>query len=139
MVRGGVWGAGNPVVGLFFTLWVKYDLDKSFPPGYTLRCDLRFIFASKRLQQLYSAGAGAARYPPEVVDAFFDKVAVIRAARDENDLRAFKSLHFEKLQGERGLHGERSIRLNRQFRLILRLETDAQGRLVCIISIEDYH
>jgi plasmid maintenance system killer protein len=29
--------------------------------------------------------------------------------------------------------------LNRQFRLILRLETDEQGKLVCIISIEDYH
>jgi proteic killer suppression protein len=43
------------------------------------------------------------------------------------------------LLGERGLRGERSIRLNRQFRLILRLETDEQGKLVCIISIEDYH
>lgn len=74
-----------------------------------------------------------------MIDAFFDKMAVIRAARDENDLRAIKSLHFEKLQGERGLRGERSIRLNRQFRLILRLETDEQGKLVCIISIGDYH
>jgi proteic killer suppression protein len=100
---------------------------------------LRFIFANKRLLQLYTAGTGAERYPPEVVDAFFDKMIVIRAARDENALRALKSLHFEKLQGERGLRGERSIRLNRQFRLILRLETDEQGKLICIISIEDYH
>ncbi len=100
---------------------------------------MRFIFASKKLQQLYTSGTGAARYPPEVVDAFFDKMAVIRAACDENDLRAFKSLHFEKLQGERGVRGERSIRLNRRFRLILRLETDEQGKLVCILDIEDYH
>ncbi len=100
---------------------------------------MRFIFASKKLQQLYVAGTGAARYPPEVVDAFFDKMAVIRAARDENDLRVLKSLHFEKLQGERGIHGERSIRLNRQFRLILRLETDEHGKLICILDIEDYH
>jgi len=100
---------------------------------------LRFIFASKKLEQLYTDRIGATRYPPGVVDAFFDKMAVIRAARDENDLRALKSLHFEKLLGERGLRGERSLRLNRQFRLILRLETDEQGKLVCIISIEDYH
>lgn len=100
---------------------------------------MRFIFASKKLQQLYTDGVGAARYPAEVVDAFFDKMAVIRAARDENDLHTIKSLHFEKLLGERGLRGERSIRLNRQFRLVLRLETDEQGRLICIISIEDYH
>lgn len=100
---------------------------------------MRFIFASKKLQQLYTDRAGASRYPHEVVEAFFDKVAAIRAARDENDLRALKSLHFEKLQGERGARGERSIRLNRQFRLILRLETDEQGKLVCILDIEDYH
>jgi plasmid maintenance system killer protein len=31
------------------------------------------------------------------------------------------------------------IRQNKQFRLILRLETDEQGKLVCIVSIEDYH
>ena len=100
---------------------------------------MRFIFANKKLELLYASGTGAAKYPPEVVDAFFDKMAVIRAAHDENDLRALKSLHFEKLLGERGLRGERSIRLNRQFRLILRLETDEQGKLVCVISIEDYH
>lgn len=100
---------------------------------------MRFVFANKKLEQLYTTGSGGSKYPPEVIDAFFDKMAVIRAARDENDLRAIKSLHFEKLQGERGLRGERSIRLNRQFRLILRLETDEQGKLVCIISIGDYH
>lgn len=102
-----------------------------------VRCAFRF--ANKKLEQLYTTSRGGSKYPPEVIDAFFDKMAVIRAARDENDLRAIKSLHFEKLQGERGLRGERSIRLNRQFRLILRLETDEQGKLVCIISIGDYH
>lgn len=100
---------------------------------------MRFIFASKKLELLYTDKIGATRYPPGVVDAFFEKLFVIQSARDENDLRAIKSLHFEKLQGERGLRGERSIRLNRQFRLILRLETDEHGKLVCIISIEDYH
>jgi plasmid maintenance system killer protein len=76
---------------------------------------LRFIFANKKLGPLYTSGASAAKYPPEVVDAFFDKMAVIRAARDENDLRALKSLHCEKLLGERGLRGERSIRLTGNF------------------------
>lgn len=122
-----------------FTYKVKFNVDKNLLPRYTPRCALCFIFASKKLQQFYSAGTGAARYPPEVVDAFFNKMAVIRAARDESDLRALKSLHFEKLQGERGLRDERSIRLNRQFRLILRLETDEQGKTVCILDIEDYH
>lgn len=58
---------------------------------------MRFIFRSKKLQRLYTDEAGAERYPPEVVDAFFDKMAIIAAANHENDLRALKGLHFEKL------------------------------------------
>ena len=100
---------------------------------------MRFIFASKKLQALYTDMAGAAKYPPAVVEAFFDKMAVIQAAAHENDLRAMKSLHFEKLKGERGNRGEYSIRLNRQFRLILTFKADDQGKLSCILDIEDYH
>ena len=100
---------------------------------------MRFIFASKKLQALYTDESGAARYPLEVVDSFFDKMAVIQAANDESDLRAFKSLHFEKLKGERGNRGERSIRLNKQFRLTFTIETDDQGKLLRILDIEDYH
>lgn len=100
---------------------------------------MRFIFASKKLQALYTDESGAARYPPEVVEAFFDKMAVIQAAGDESDLRALKSLHFEKLKGERGHRDERSIRLNRQFRLTITIEVDDQGKLLRILDIEDYH
>ena len=100
---------------------------------------MRFIFASKKLQALYTDESGAARYPPEVVDSFFDKMAMIQAANDESDLRAFKSLHFKKLKGERGKCGERSIRLNKQFRLTFTIETDDQGKLLRILDIEDYH
>lgn len=100
---------------------------------------MRFIFASKKLQALYTDETGAARYPTEVVDAFFDKMAVIQAANDENDLRALKSLHFEKLKGERGNYGERSIRLNKQYRLTFTIETDKQGKFLRLLDIEDYH
>jgi toxin HigB-1 len=100
---------------------------------------VRFAFASKKLQALYTGGTGTERYPAEVVDAFFRRIAAIAAARDENDLRALKSLHFEKLKGERGNRGERSLRLNRQFRLIVAIESDEQGKLLRVLDIEDYH
>ncbi len=100
---------------------------------------MRFIFTSKKLQALYTDESGATRYPPEVVTAFFDKMAVIRAASDESDLRTLKSLHFEKLKGERGNRGERSIRLNKQFRLTFTIETDDRGKLLRILDVEDYH
>lgn len=66
-------------------------------------------------------------------------MAVIVAASHENDLRAMKSLHFEKLKGRRGVRGEYSLRLNKQYRLTFTIETDDQGKLLHILDIEDYH
>lgn len=102
---------------------------------------MRFIFRNKKLQKLYTDEAGAERYPPEVVDAFFGKMAIIVAANHENDLRALKSLHFEKLKGERGNLGHYSLRLNKQYRLTFTIEIDRDGggKLLCILDIEDYH
>ena len=50
-----------------------------------------------------------------------------------------KSLHFEKLKGERGNRGEYSLRLNKQYRLTFTIDNDDQGKLLCILDIEDYH
>ncbi len=47
------------------------------------------------------------------------------------------SLHYEKLKGDR--EGQRSMRLNDQWRLILRVTQVEPGKLVVIISIVDYH
>ena len=61
----------------------------------------------------------------------------IRAADNENDLRAMKSLHFEKLKGKR--QHEYSMRVNKQFRLIFQIEkVDRRNQLV-ITDLEDYH
>lgn len=98
---------------------------------------MRFHFENKKLEELYTSEAGAKKYPAAVVEAFFDVMAIIDAAPDERDLYALKSLHFEALKGDRA--GERSLRLNKQFRLIVRLERDEEGSLVAVIKIEDYH
>ena len=47
-----------------------------------------------------------------------------------------KSMHFEKLKGSRS--HQRSIRLNKQFRLILEIEVEKR-KVAVIIAIEDYH
>jgi len=62
---------------------------------------------------------------------------MIRAARDERDFYAMKSLHFEKLQGNR--QGQYSMRLNQQWRLILEFRKQGTSTTVVIISIVDYH
>jgi toxin HigB-1 len=72
-----------------------------------------------------------------VVRSFVQKMAVIRAVTSERELGNFKSLHYEKLKGDR--KNQHSIRLNDQFRLILEVEKDERGNLLVVVSIEDYH
>jgi toxin HigB-1 len=81
---------------------------------------------------LYDAGFGR-----DVVKAFRKRIQVIRAAPDERDFRALKSLHFEKLQGQR--EGQYSMRLNDKWRLILRFVSRERGKTVVVIAIDDYH
>jgi len=47
---------------------------------------LRFIFNKKKLEDLYYKEKGAHKYPPAVVDAFFEVMTVIESALDIRDL-----------------------------------------------------
>ena len=73
----------------------------------------------------------------DLVRAFRKKVQILRSAADERDLRAMRSLRLEQLKGDR--RGTSSIRLNKQFRLIIRFETTDEGRLVVVIEMGNYH
>jgi proteic killer suppression protein len=97
---------------------------------------MRFRFKTKQLHDLYTQEKGAHKYPSQVIDAFFEVMSAIAAARDERDLYALKGLRFEKLSGDR--KGERSLRLTGQWRLIVIVEEDDQGKCLLITSIEDY-
>jgi toxin HigB-1 len=94
-------------------------------------------FADKSLQRLESDLAFDGGFSREVVRAFRKRMQMIRAARDERDFYALKSLHFEKLKGDH--EGQYSMRLNQQWRLILEIEKQSNGSTVVIISIVDYH
>ena len=98
---------------------------------------MRFRFKTKRLLALYTQEKGAHKYPVQVIVAFFEAMAIIVAAHDERDLYALKGLRFERLLGDR--KGERSLRLGDQFRLIVTIEEDNQGKYLLIVGIEDYH
>ena len=98
---------------------------------------MRFRFTDAKLQALYTDKKGAERYEQNVVKGFFRVMSIIANASDPRDLRAFKSLHFEKLSGDRT--DQHSLRLNGQWRLIITLERDDQEHSVIVIEIVDYH
>jgi toxin HigB-1 len=99
---------------------------------------LRIRFEDPDLQRLAEDPAfKPKRWGPELIKAYRKKVQLLRAAVDERDLRAIRSLHLEALKGHRG--GTSSIRLNSQFRLILTFETTDDGRVVVVLELTDYH
>ena len=94
-------------------------------------------FGTRELERLATDPGYTAGYPPEVVKMFRRRVQFIDAAPNDLALRNQRSLHFEKLKGGRA--GQRSIRLNNQWRIILVLRTEQEQRVAKILGIEDYH
>ena len=75
-------------------------------------------------------------FPEGVAKAFRKIVWAMEAADDERDLRVPSGNRYEKLKG-RG--GEHSIRLNKQWRVVFRLQMKKGVKTIIILRIEDYH
>ena len=111
----------------FFTQWVKACYNGSVDIG----------FRDAKLERTFVEGKDHARLGNDVFRAFLQKVQILASADSEADLYAIKSLHFEKLSGDR--KGQRSIRLNSQFRLVFTIRKTDHGSLAWIIEVVDYH
>lgn len=94
-------------------------------------------FADPALDRLETDARFDGGHPAAVVKAYRKRMQLIRAAQDERAFYALKSLHFEKLKGNR--EHQRSIRLNDQWRLVLEIEESGEDKIVRVVAIEDYH
>jgi toxin HigB-1 len=94
-------------------------------------------FADKTLAAIETNEAGATGLPVAVIKSARRKLTVLRAAPDDRSLRNWKSLHYEKLKGNR--EGQRSIRVNDKYRMVFELDNEAEPQKATILSIEDYH
>ena|ERR1700690_2579450 len=95
-------------------------------------------YADETLCRLETDRQFTGGFSVDLVRLFRKRLWFIRQATDERDLYAMKSLHFEKLQGARS--HQRSIRLNKQWRLIFELVgAGPTEKTVRVIGIEDYH
>ena len=94
-------------------------------------------FKDQKLDRLETDPTYDAGFAQAIVTAYRKVMQVIRAAPDERVFYNLKSLHFEKLKGNRS--AQHSMRLNKQWRLIIELEGVTPNKLVAVISIEDYH
>lgn len=104
---------------------------------------MKIVLQNKDLEYIYTHDKekGSPKYPPEVVRGFLIKIAIIEQAENSQKLREFKSLRLEALKDDyKGYH---SIRINKKYRIILKLVTEDDGttkvEVVHIEDIVDYH
>ncbi len=75
--------------------------------------------------------------PQAIEKKFRLRIQQIMSFVDEREFYSLKSLHFEKLKGDRS--HQYSIRLNDQWRMILEFEGEAPNKRLVVIGVEDYH
>ena len=95
------------------------------------------VFGDSLLALIETKNAGRTKLPVSVIQSARRKLTVLRAAVDDRSLRNWKSLHYEKLKGNR--EGLRSIRVNDQYRMVITIDEGTNPQTVTIIAIEDYH
>lgn len=97
---------------------------------------MEFEFRNDDLERLYYEG-GSGGFPAGVAKAFSRVMANIDSAPDERVFRGLGGLRYEKLHGKRS--HQRSMRLNKRYRLIVEVEDGQQGKKIVVVGIEDYH
>ena len=97
---------------------------------------MRVRFLNDELDRMETDPRYRGPFPFALVKAYAKRMWQLRAIADERDLYRNKGMHFEKYQAVPGQH---SIRLNKQYRLIVELEGDAPNKTVVIVKVTDYH
>ena len=101
------------------------------------RMPLEVVIRDKALLELATDKNARSGFPQAVEKKFRFRIQAIMSFVDEREFYALKSLHFEKLNGDRS--HQHSIRLNDQWRMILEFEGEAPNKRIVIVGIEDYH
>ena len=98
---------------------------------------MRVEFDDDDLDRLETDPDFTAGHGTEIVRGFRKVMQSIRAAPDERTLYALRGLAFEKLKGKR--KHQHSLRINKQWRLIVELRSKGPDKRIAIVAIEDYH
>ena len=97
---------------------------------------MKIIFASDSLGLVETEDAGETRLPASVINSARRKLTVLRAASDGRSLQNWKSLRHEVVLGAQQ-DGQRSIRLNEQYRMVFQINEQHEPPTTTIIAIED--
>jgi len=93
-------------------------------------------FRDRWLRDFYIVDKVSKRIPTEIETRLFRKLQLIDDASCDLDLRAPPSNHFEKLKGN--LAGQRSIRVNKKWRLVFTWSGDRGEARGVYLDNHDY-
>lgn len=93
-------------------------------------------FANVELEAMEQDGVNG-RFSDSVGNGYRKVLNFIRGAADERDFRSMRSLNFEKLQGARS--HQYSLRITKQWRLIVEIKKSTPKNIIVLIDIADYH
>ena len=98
---------------------------------------MRINFANKDLYDLFYATKPPKGLSLNVLQGYQKIVNFIKNTKDLQDIRSWKSLHFEKLKGDR--QGQYSIAIDKSWRIILTIEKDKDGNLILILELTNHY
>ena len=98
---------------------------------------MKLHFHAKELKKLDDGTYSKKKYSKLLAERLQDRFDYIRESESEQDLRNWKSLHYEKLTGERD--GHRSIRVYKKWRLVFEINESGGDLTVIALELVDYH
>lgn len=96
-----------------------------------------FEISDPDIVRLYYENKGHQKYQTGVGKIVRRRIQTISSVANEQELYKFAGIRFEKLNGERS--HQRSMRINKQWRLIVEIEEREEGNKMIVVGIEDYH
>ena len=101
---------------------------------------MEIIFGKEYLKELYYKGKSSDkkhRYQPQVVKGYVKALNIMDSVERIEDLFRYKSLHYEKLQGdEKGLE---SVRANDQYRIEFQSSVNGEITICNIIELSNHY
>lgn len=98
---------------------------------------MKIEFRDAKLALILTDRAAETGLPFAVIKSCREKLIFLEDAPSERTIRNWRSLHYEKLKGNR--QGERSIRLNKKWRLVFELDGSGERIKILVVAVENHY
>ena len=102
--------------------------------------DMEITFEKDYLRELYFDGSTSDkhhRYQPDIIKRYVRVVNILDSVEKVTDLLRYKSLHYEKLFGDKA--GLESVRVNDKYRLEIRTSETSEITICNIIELSNHY